>query len=99
MHFSSRFVSRFPGRLASLAHQCFTRLLFDQLLSPHIAPTLNAEKRTHVIDVCKKLIEKLRIASADEAHAPHSYAVFLEKALKNAVPEPPTPSPTSSPES
>jgi len=70
-----------------------------ELLSPHIAPTLSTEKRTHVIDVCKELIAKLRTAEADEAHAPHSYALFLEKALKKAVPEPPTPSPTSSPES
>jgi hypothetical protein len=49
-----------------------------------------------VIDVCKTLIEKMRSAAADEAHAPHSYAVFLEGALKKAVPEPPVPSPTSS---
>jgi len=68
-----------------------------ELLRPHIAPTLTAEKRTLVIDVCKNLIEKFRSAAADDTHAPHSYAVFLEGALKKAVPEPPTPSPTSSP--
>jgi hypothetical protein len=52
-----------------------------------------------VIGVCKELVEKLRMAAADDAHSPHSYAVFLEKALNKAVPEPPTPSTTSAPES
>jgi hypothetical protein len=65
---------------------------------------LTVEKRQRVIDVCKEFIEKLHMAAADDAHAAHSYAVFLEGALKKAIPEPPMPttgassSSTSSPE-
>ena len=68
-----------------------------QLLRPHIAPTLSAEQREKVIKVCKTVIGKLRAAAADEAHAPYSYAVFLEGALEKAVVEPPIPAPTAKP--
>ncbi|KAI0263263.1 hypothetical protein BC834DRAFT_325863 [Gloeopeniophorella convolvens] len=62
-----------------------------ELLSPHIAPTLTASQRGQVIDVCEAAIQKLRAAAVDEAHPPHSYAVFLEGALDKAVVEPPLP--------
>jgi len=68
-----------------------------ELLRPHIAPTLTAEQRERVISVCKTVIERLRAAAADETHAPHSYAVFLEGALTKAVAEPPIPAPTATP--
>ncbi|KAH9957520.1 hypothetical protein BC827DRAFT_1270211 [Russula dissimulans] len=66
-----------------------------ELLKPHIAPTLTAEQRAHVIRVCKAVVEKMHLAAADDAHTPHSYALFLEGALKKAVPEPPMPSPVA----
>jgi hypothetical protein len=68
-----------------------------ELLSPHTAPTLSAGQRAQIINVCKVVVEKLRAAAADEAHAPYSYAVFLESALQKAVPEPPMPAPTARP--
>ncbi|KAH9969384.1 hypothetical protein BGW80DRAFT_1461677 [Lactifluus volemus] len=68
-----------------------------ELLRPHIAPTLSAEQREKVISVCKTVIGKLRAAAADEAHAPYSYAVFLEGALEKAVVDPPIPAPTARP--
>ncbi len=64
-----------------------------QLLSPHIAPTLTAQQRARVIDACQAAVKKLRAAAVDDSHVPHSYAVFLESALHNAAPEPPTPAP------
>jgi len=66
-----------------------------ELLSPHIAPTLSADERAHVIGVCKTVIEKLHAASADDKHVPHSNAVFLERELKKAVAKPPIPTPTA----
>ena len=62
-------------------------------MGPHSSPTLTAEQREKIINVCKTVIEKLRAAAADEAHVPHSYAVFLEGALEKAVAEPPMPAP------
>jgi len=66
-----------------------------ELLKPNIAPTLTAKQRTHVIGTCKAVVEKMHLAATDDAHAPHSYAVFLEGALKKAVPEPPIPAPAT----
>jgi len=66
-----------------------------ELLSPHIAPTLDAQQRARVMDVCDAVVKKLRAAAVDESHVPHSYAVFLEGALSKAVPEPPIPAPAS----
>jgi hypothetical protein len=62
-----------------------------------MSPTLAVEQRKRIISVCKTVIEKLRAAAADEAHAPHSYAVFLEGALEKAVAEPPMPAPIAKP--
>jgi hypothetical protein len=56
---------------------------------------LTADERAHVINVCKTVIEKLRAASADDKHVPHSNAVFLERELKKAVAKPPIPTPTA----
>ncbi|KAF8266004.1 hypothetical protein EI94DRAFT_1734029 [Lactarius quietus] len=64
-----------------------------ELLSPNIAPTLGAQQRVRVINVCKEVVKKLRAAAIDDAHVPYSYAVFLEGALDKAVPEPPIPAP------
>ncbi|KAI9455377.1 hypothetical protein F5148DRAFT_1226132 [Russula earlei] len=71
----------------------FASAFLLELLRPHIAPTLTAEERTHVIEVCWAVVEKLHLAAADDAHTPHSYAEFLEDALKKAVAEPPIPAP------
>lgn len=68
-----------------------------ELLTPHTSPTLAAEQRAHIIDLCRVVVEKLRVAAADEAHAPYSYAVFLESALRKAVSEPPIPAPLARP--
>jgi len=56
---------------------------------------LTAKQRARVINTCKAVVEKMRLAAADDAHTPHSYAVFLEDALKKAVPEPPIPAPAA----
>jgi len=68
-----------------------------ELVGPHTSPTLTAERRAHIIDMCRVVVAKLRVAAADEAHAPYSYAVFFEGALRNAISEPPIPAPLARP--
>ncbi|KAI0296978.1 hypothetical protein B0F90DRAFT_1743135 [Multifurca ochricompacta] len=69
----------------------FAGAFLIELLSPHIAPTLTAQQRERVIRVCRAVTVNLRAAAVDEAHAPHTYAVFLEGALSKAIVEPPIP--------
>lgn len=73
----------------------FAAAFLLELLSPHIAPTMDANQRARVIDVCKDVVKKLHAAAVDDAHVSYSYAVFLEGALAKAVPEPPIPTPAA----
>jgi hypothetical protein len=58
---------------------------------------LAAEQRAQIVDVCKVVVARLRMAAADETHAAHSYAEFLEGAISRAVADPPMPAPITRP--